>query len=303
MIYLSGKLKPEYIGKRQDIGLIVSFRPDRPRSIAAHAMKHLANTKWGADNGCFTNSDIDVDAYLGWLKHLSKYKDTCLFATAPDVVGNARLTWERSEPVLSRIRDLGFPAALVAQDGMESYPIRWGAFDVLFIGGTTDWKLSEEAFRITREAKAHGLHVHMGRVNSRRRLRIAVVGLCDSADGTHFVYRPDLYHKRMESWLDEMKHQPFLDYEGDYMKTTHRLQVKAVCPVDNKSDVYDCRIVTSRIIPVEDILAAVDAVKEEKVFQEVLCERLARELACEVTLVGIHSGVSTEVTCGYFPTT
>jgi hypothetical protein len=300
VIYLSGKLKPKYIGQRDDIGLIVSFRPDRPRSTAGHAMKHLAKSVWGADNGCFKNPHIDVTTYLGWLQHLAKYSEKCLFATAPDVVGDARETWRRSEPVLPLIRELGFPAALVAQDGMESYPIRWGSFDTLFIGGSTRWKLSEEAFAIAREAKSHGLHVHMGRVNSRMRLRIAALGLCDSGDGTHFVYRPDLYHARMVAWLDELKGQPFLTYEDKSMKVTHRLQVRALCPVDGKPDVYDCRIVTTRTIPVEEIIAAAEAMKKEKVMQEELCMRLARELGCEVILTGLHSGVATEVICNQF---
>lgn len=298
MIYLSGKLKREHIGSRPDIGVIVSFRRENPKSVSGHQLKLFAKTKFGVDNNCFNDPNIDVQKYLEWLNIFQPYAPNCLFANAPDVVGNARETWLRSESVLPRIREAGLPAGFVAQDGIESYPIRWGAFDVLFLGGSTDWKLSEEAFQVAREAKEHGLWVHMGRVNSRRRLRIAVMALCDSADGTHFVFRPDHYTARMGDWLDEIKSQPFLDYEGAYMKTTHRLQVKAVCPVNGKPDVYDCRIVTSRVIPVEDILALVESVKNEKVFQETLCERLAGELACEVTLAGTHSGVATEVTCG-----
>ncbi len=217
--------------------------------------------------------------------------------TAPDVVADATETWKRSEPVLPRIRDLGFPAALVAQDGIEHRAIRWGTFDVLFIGGSTEWKLSEAAFQVAREAKAHGIPVHMGRVNSRRRIRIAALALCDSADGTHFVFRPDKYLERMIQWLEEMRQQPFLNYEGEFMKVTHRLQVKAVCPVDGKPDVYDCRIVTDRVILVEKILEVTKNYENDKTYQETLCQLLADDLLCEVTLVGIHSGVKTEVTC------
>lgn len=298
MIYLSGKLKSEHIGKRPDIGVMVSFRPDRLASAAGVALENLTKGPFGIDNSCYKNPDIDVDLYLQWASIFVPCKHNCLFMTAPDLVGDALETWKRSESVLPRIRDLGFPAALVAQDGIENYPVRWGSFDVLFLGGTTDWKLSEAAFQIAREAKQHGIPVHMGRVNSRRRIRIAVLELCDSADGTHFVFRPDKYMDRMGDWLDEIRNQPFLDYEGDFMKTTHSLQVRAICPVDGKPDVYNCRIVTSRVIPVEDILAAATPMESEKIFQETLCEHLARELGCEVTLTGVHSGVKTEVVCG-----
>lgn len=299
MIYLSGKLRKDLIGKRSDIGIIVSFRSQRPKSIPGHAMSALSKVPWAADNGCYNNPNLDVERYLTWLELLVQYKDTCLFATAQDVPGDAAETWKRSEPMLPLIREIGLPAALVAQDGFESYPVRWGDFDVLFIGGSDRWKLSESAFEAAREAKKHGLHVHMGRVNSRIRIRTAALALCDSADGTHFVFRPDLYYERMSQWLDEMDQQPFLNYEGDFMKTTHKLSVRAKCPIDDKPDVYDCRIVTARIIPVEEVLQAAKKFEDEKIFQEELCQNLARVLCCEVTLYGVHSGVKTEVTCGF----
>jgi len=209
VIYLSGKLKVHHIGQRADIGVMVGYRPNAGAGVGTI---HLHKTKWAADNGCFKNPDLNVDHYLQWLSRLRKYQRTCLFATAPDVVGNAGATWSRSEPVLPQIRALGFPAALVAQDGFEHQAIRWCDFDVLFIGGTTEWKLSAGAFNVVLEAKRRGHLVHMGRVNSRRRLRIAKLAGCDSADGTLLVYRPDLYLERMQRWLDQLQQQPFLNY-------------------------------------------------------------------------------------------
>jgi hypothetical protein len=204
MIYLSTNMKAS-AGARRDIGVLASYHNGQ-KSIR----KHFSTTIWAADNGCFTKPDLDVEDYLRWLAELRVYLPTCLFATAPDVVGDAGATWERSEAVLPKIRELGFKAALVAQDGIEHRPIRWGAFDVLFIGGTTQWKLSEAAYEVARQAKSYGLHVHMGRVNSRRRLRIAYLAGCDSADGTHLAFMPDVRLAQMERWLDEFKTQPFL---------------------------------------------------------------------------------------------
>lgn len=204
MIYLTPSRNKNDIGKDRNLGLIYVF------GSGSVGHQHLSKTVWAADNGCFVNPDIDTEKYLNWLKKLIPFQQNCLFATAPDVVGNARETWKRSEDVLPKIRELGYQAALVAQNGMEDYPIRWGSFDVLFIGGTNDWKLSEESYQIAREAKLNGCRVHMGRVNSRRRLRIACLAGCDSADGKHLIFKPDERLAQLKKWMDEIRRQPFL---------------------------------------------------------------------------------------------
>lgn len=82
------------------------------------------------------------------------------------------------------------------------------------------------------------------------------------------------------------------------MLVKHTLEITATCPIDNKSDIYECEITTRRIVPVEDILKGVEEVKEMVAFQEDICQELHRRLACCVRLTGYHSGVRTEVTCG-----
>lgn len=81
------------------------------------------------------------------------------------------------------------------------------------------------------------------------------------------------------------------------MQVTHSLQITAICPVDDKPDVYECVITAKRVIKVEDILAATNEIKTMKAYQEDICQALHRKLACEVRLVGHHSGVRTEVVC------
>jgi len=82
------------------------------------------------------------------------------------------------------------------------------------------------------------------------------------------------------------------------MNVTHSLQITAFCPVDNKPDVYECVITAKRVIAVEDILKAAHDFSSMKVYQEELCQELHRRLACQVRLVGHHSGVRTDVVCG-----
>lgn len=204
MLYLSGAVRPELLG-RTDVGIMITpnmgNQPD------------LSETPWGADTGCFSQSGdrgFSLVAYLDWLDTMRPYLPTCLFATAPDVVGDARQTWGRSRDVLPLIRDLGYPAALVAQDGIGKTLIDWLAFDALFIGGTDAFKKSAVCAWFCREAKSRGKHVHMGRVNSLRRMRLAESLGCDSADGTFIKFGPDLNVPKVERWLQMMREQPQL---------------------------------------------------------------------------------------------
>ena len=202
MIYLSGAVRAELpaIGIGYMLTPMMGNAPD------------LSTATWGADTGCFAKPEAYSEAgYLKWLGERAG-KGRCLFATAPDVVGNAATTLDRSMPVLPMLRRLGYPAALVAQDGLESLVIPWDAFDVLFIGGSTEWKLSAVAAGIVAEAKARGKWVHMGRVNSWRRLQYAASIGCDSADGTFLAFGPAKNLPRLRSWIRRLAagHQPTL---------------------------------------------------------------------------------------------
>lgn len=208
MIYLSGRLQAEKIGSRPDIGIMIGYR----EGSLSHGKRHLEKCLWAADNGCYTNPDIDVDQYLAWLENLSGFRETCLFAVAPDVVADAKATWERSRDVLPQIRALGYPAALVAQDGIEDETIHWESFDCLFIGGSTEWKLSRDAFWLCREAAKRGKWAHMGRVNSFRRLLQARFAGCHSTDGTQLAFAPDKRLDQLERWLDFIRAQPTLNF-------------------------------------------------------------------------------------------
>jgi hypothetical protein len=157
---------------------------------------------WCADNGCFGKGYPGDEAWFAWLQSFAaEERARCAFAVAPDVVADAAATLTRSLPWLPRIRALGYPAAFVAQDGLEDLEMPWDAFDVLFIGGSTEWKLGPHARAFAIEAKARGKHVHMGRVNSERRLRYAHHIGCDSVDGTYIAFGPDLNLPDVLAWV------------------------------------------------------------------------------------------------------
>jgi hypothetical protein len=186
-------------------------RPDMPAMLQP-GMGNLppVGQPWAADNGRFSKPETYTDeAYLTWLSK-RPHREACLFATAPDVIGDAAATLVLSAPMFARIRALGYRPALVAQDGLEHLPVPWDDFDALFIGGSTAWKLSEAAHDLAAEAKRRGKWVHMGRVNSLRRVRIAQAMGCDSVDGTYLRFRQDIGQGEIEGWLDEVSRQPVL---------------------------------------------------------------------------------------------
>lgn len=193
----------------------------------------LPGVKVGFDNGCFSPRYVGDERWLAWLVKNAKHAPQALFATAPDVVGDAVATLARSAPFLPVIRELGYPAALVAQNGLTPDVTPWDAFDCLFVGGATEclpcgyvnpsitkedrerkncprccrllteWKLSKAAYALVVQAKARGKRAHMGRVNSHRRWSYAEYIGCDHVDGTFVKFGPDTNLPRLTRWITQ----------------------------------------------------------------------------------------------------
>lgn len=162
-------------------------------------------TVWCADNGCY-GKDFNEQAWWRWLERNATGATDCRFATAPDVVGDHHKTLERSRPWLPKIRALGYPAAFVAQDGATIDNLPWDEFDAIFIGGTNEFKLGQQAIDIAIEAKRRGKWVHVGRVNSRRRyLRFS--SIADSADGTCLVFGSRRRLPEVLGWVREYRNR------------------------------------------------------------------------------------------------
>jgi hypothetical protein len=159
---------------------------------------------WCADNGAFSDK-WEAEKWWRFLVKNAAHAGSCVFATAPDVVGDHEATLERSRPWLPRIRALGYPAAFVVQDGATVENVPWGEFDVLFIGGAEDdvFKLGPDARALAAEARRRGLWVHMGRVNSRKRWRYADAIGCDSVDGTYLTFGPQVNMPKLLSWVNQ----------------------------------------------------------------------------------------------------
>lgn len=170
----------------QYIGWLITPRVRRLRT----SMRQIAGW-WAMDNDCFNAQNFDPRKFIAALQLNADIRGRCLFVTAPDVVADAKATLHRFRHWGPSIHGLDYPVALVAQDGLENLAIPWDDFEVLFIGGSTDWKLSPAAVWLIREAKRHDKWVHVGRVNSRQRVLFCHHAGADSIDGTHFAIEPD----------------------------------------------------------------------------------------------------------------
>lgn len=189
--------------------------------------------EWCADNGIYSNAYPGDAGYLRWLGQHADYRSRCRFAVAPDVVADHGATLERSWPMLKPIRRVVGRVALCAQNGATPDDLPWGHFDAVFLAGIAEcvrcnfvrpvadqemrccpgchrelaeWKEGAVAAAITAEAKRRGVWVHMGRVNSERRIKRAIEMGCDSADGTYVARGPDINLVRLLGWL----------YPGDF---------------------------------------------------------------------------------------
>jgi hypothetical protein len=149
--------------------------------------------RWAMDNGAYAG--FDPAAFVRMLERFHG-RPGCRFVAAPDVVADAHQTL-RQWPFWSRlIRGVGFVPALVGQDGMTVGDLPWPEMGALFIGGSTEWKLGPQAEMLIAYAKARGLWVHMGRVNSQQRIWEGARKGVDSWDGTK-------YSRFSERWLPE----------------------------------------------------------------------------------------------------
>lgn len=148
--------------------------------------------RWMLDNGAFSDKWSEA-SWLDALQRWQPYTATCIAAVCPDVVGDAAATLQRFRQYAPVIREYGYPVAFVTQDGLRMQDVPWDDFAVLFIGGTDNHKLNESMLFIM-EAKQRGKWVHVGRVNSAR--RIAQFWMADSADGTTMSIEPSIRNQQ-----------------------------------------------------------------------------------------------------------
>lgn len=157
---------------------------------------------WAADNSAFAN--FNPARYCGFLEQISRIPG-CLWVTCPDVVADSKATLARFAVWQPVIAEVGLPVAFVGQDGSEQLDMPWGRMSCLFVGGTTDWKLSRAARDLIQEAKRRNKWVHVGRVNSNKRVGWCVENGADSFDGSGFGRFPGVNIPKGLEWIERSK--------------------------------------------------------------------------------------------------
>lgn len=168
--------------------------------ISPRAFQLVGNTPvWAADNDAF--SGFNPDRFRKMLDRISQAvargATPPVFITVPDVVGSYWRTMQQWPQWSEEIAERQLPRAFALQNGLEyawDYygpgALPWDDCEALFVGGDTAFKFSRVVREIVNTANLHGKWVHMGRVNSVRRMLYAKNIGCDSCDGSGMARFP-----------------------------------------------------------------------------------------------------------------
>lgn len=179
-----------------------------------HGTSDMFGMPHALDNGAWpafqTGQPWDEAAFR---KALARYGPGALFVVAPDVVGQREasmaLTLRWLPELLARPDLAGVPILFAVQDGMTFADVEphVGGRVGLFIGGSTEWKL-QAIIPWGRWGRERGLYVHVGRVNTARRMALCAAAGATSVDGNSAIMfpktlpmldgarrQPDLFHR------------------------------------------------------------------------------------------------------------
>jgi hypothetical protein len=145
-----------------------------------------AHLPYALDNGAFaawTEQRVwDAAQWCRLLEWGAAAEIAPLWTLIPDVVTDAPATLASWKTYAQTVRDTyGWPIALAVQDGMKPEDVLALAVqpDVVFVGGSTQWKWASASWWTKSFPR-----VHIGRVNSVRRLYLCAEIGAESVDGT-----------------------------------------------------------------------------------------------------------------------
>lgn len=210
MIYLATPSTPK-IAAAMKAGLLGQLLTPDVGNVA------LEDVTLGVDNGCFPYRDNpDEWPPEPWIRALERAPRASRFAVVADVVFDHVRTVDRWREWSPIVRDLGHRPAFAVQNGIVDV-----ARDVpddaeaIFVGGDNRLKYGPEAIAASHVARDRGLWLHLGRVNSLRRLRWAFALRCDSVDGTFLTRAPDKNLPRLLRYLEWGREHPLFEASGE----------------------------------------------------------------------------------------
>jgi hypothetical protein len=171
---------------------------------------------------------LDNDAYSAWsnkttwsedqwrimLDTLHKAGASPSWAIVPDVVADKTATIALWAKYVEEVRQYGWPTAFAVQDGMTKADVPHDA-DVVFVGGSTEWKWATAAYWVDAYAR-----VHIGRVNSLKKLLYCEKIGVESIDGTGWM-RGTMEHSKkgrdLATWVEGRVTQQHRDQSDLFM--------------------------------------------------------------------------------------
>ena len=140
-----------------------------------------------------------------------------MFLIVPDAVGDCHATLENWHKWYPQLKSLGWPLAFAVQDGIEADQIP-GEADLVFVGGTQEWKFRTMAFW------CRSFPCHVGQINTGSRLYQAHQAGAWSVDGTGWF-------RNTNSFLDLIKYLE-IAYGGDRLEKKDISQIKGAVSYD-----------------------------------------------------------------------
>lgn len=151
--------------------------------VSAKGVWRTEGFRYAIDNGAWTAfqraEPFDEDAFRGVVDALGEGAD---WIVVPDIVAAGLASLDFSLKWLDRVPG---KRLIAVQNGMVADDVRslLGPSVGIFVGGDTEWKL--ETMRAWGElAREVGCHLHVGRVNTVRRIARCAEAGADSFDGT-----------------------------------------------------------------------------------------------------------------------
>lgn len=156
---------------------------------------------YALDNGAFVR--WDEPAFLHMVRNafaqlaMRELANPPSWVVVPDVVADREATLARWQEWAPRLREFGWPLAFAVQDGMTQADVPADA-DVIFVGGSTDWK-----WRTMWGWARDNERVHVGRVNGYQGLWGCHDAGVESCDGTGWFRGDQDQLAGLERYLEE----------------------------------------------------------------------------------------------------
>ncbi len=182
MMYLLGSASVPQVAQAKE-------QIDSVGMLLSPASWRTPHCPYACDNDVFTNWQKGrvwgQEMHCAWLEMLDKIPadNPPMWILLPDAVADWPRTVELASLYLPVLRQRGLPVALALQDRCDFEQVADFSPNWVFVAGSTEWK-EANMHAICDYFKPRGIPVHVGRVNTMRRIWLCMSAGADSCDGT-----------------------------------------------------------------------------------------------------------------------